>query len=119
MNSPCCAGRHSFVDRFKLFSGFIMTKTFVSVCFGLLSFDPLMDVGGSTVANTSKELQLADHDPVNNGFSLRNAETAVHGAVDPYFKGFGNIVLKLVKNNETSMELEEAYLQSVSLPENL
>jgi hypothetical protein len=39
--------------------------------------------------------------------------------VDPYFKGFGNIVLKLDKNNETSIELEETYLQTMSLPGNL
>jgi hypothetical protein len=84
-----------------------------------ISFDTLMDVGGSTAADPSKQLELGDHDPVKNGFSLRNAEIAVDGAVDPYFKGFGNIVLKLDQNNETSVELEEAYLQSVSLPENL
>ncbi|MEO6034031.1 MAG: hypothetical protein ABIQ35_02125, partial [Verrucomicrobiota bacterium] len=50
---------------------------------------------------------------------LRNAEIALDGAVDPYFKGFANIVLKLDDNNETAIELEEAYLQSTSLPANL
>ena len=40
-------------------------------------------------------------------------------AVDPYFKGFANIVLKLDKNNETEIELEESFLQSTSLPANL
>jgi hypothetical protein len=84
-----------------------------------ISFDALMDVGGSTVSDPSKELELGDHDPINNGFSLRNAEIAVDGAVDPYFKGFGNIVLKLDQNNETEIELEEAYLISESLPANL
>src|SRR5262249_50191024 len=67
----------------------------------------------------SKQLELGDHDPINNGFSLRNAEIAVDGAVDPYFKGFGNIVFKLNKDNETETELEEAYLMSESLPANL
>jgi hypothetical protein len=84
-----------------------------------ISFDTLMDVGGSTVSDPSKALQLGDHDPGNNGFSLRNAEIAVDGAVDPYLKGFGNIVLKLDKNNETSIELEEAYLLSTAFPANL
>jgi hypothetical protein len=64
-------------------------------------------------------LQLGDHDPIKRGFSLRNAEIAVDGAVDPYFKGFGNIVFKLDKNNNTDAELEEAFLQSTSLPWNL
>jgi hypothetical protein len=84
-----------------------------------ISFDALMDVGWSTASDPSAYLQLGDHDPIKRGFSLRNAEIAVDGAVDPYFKGFGNIVLKLDKNNETSIELEETYLQTMSLPANL
>ena len=50
---------------------------------------------------------------------MRNAEIAVDGAVDPYFKGFGNIVFKLDQHNETSVELEETYLQTTDLPANL
>ena len=84
-----------------------------------ISFDALMDAGGSTAADPSAQLQLGDHDPSKNGFSLRNAEISLDGAVDPYFKGFANIVLKLDNNNQTSIELEEAYAQSTSLPANL
>jgi hypothetical protein len=84
-----------------------------------ISFDTLMDVGSSTMSDPSAQLQLGDHDPIKNGFSLRNAEIAVDGAVDPYLKGFGNIVLKLDKNNGTEIELEEAYLLTTSLPGNL
>ncbi len=84
-----------------------------------LSFDGMMAIGGSTASEPSHFLQLGDHDPQKNGFSLRNAELALDGAVDPYFKGFANIVLKLDNDNETSIELEEAYLQSVALPWNL
>jgi len=72
-----------------------------------LSFDALMDAGWSTEADPSQFIQLGDHDPVNRGFSLRNAELVLDGAVDPYFKGFANIVLKLDKNDDTSIELEE------------
>ena len=50
---------------------------------------------------------------------MPNAEIALDGAVDPYFKGFANIALKLDQNNETSIELEEAYVQTISLPANL
>ena len=39
--------------------------------------------------------------------------------MDPYFKGFANIVLKLDNDNQTSIELEEAYLMSTALPANL
>ena len=84
-----------------------------------MSFDAMMVAGGSTMSDPSAQLQLGDHDPIKNGFSLRNAEIALDGAVDPYFKGFANIVLKLDKNNQTDIELEEAYAQSTSLPANL
>jgi hypothetical protein len=78
-----------------------------------------MDFGGSTASDPSAMLELGDHDPIKRGFSLRNAEIAIDGAVDPYFKGFANIVFKLDKNNDTEVELEETYLQSTSLPGNL
>ena len=84
-----------------------------------VSFDALMDVGGSTARDPSAQLQLGDHDPIQRGFSLRNAEIALDGAVDPYFKGFANIVFKLEKDQSTEVELEETYLQTVALPGNL
>lgn len=84
-----------------------------------ISFDALMDAGWSSASDPSQALESGDHDPIKRGFSLRNAEIAVDGAVDPYFKGFGNIVFKLDKNNETSIELEETYLQTTALPGNL
>src|SRR5438552_14063003 len=84
-----------------------------------VSFDALMDVGGSTDRDPSAKLQLGDHDPIQRGFSLRNAEIALDGAVDPYFKGFANLVFKLEKDQSTEVELEETYLQTVALPANL
>ena len=84
-----------------------------------ISYGALIDAGWSSVADPSAQLQLGDHDPSKRGFTLRNAEIAVDGAIDPYFKGFANIVLKLDRNNETSIELEETYLQSTSLPADL
>jgi hypothetical protein len=84
-----------------------------------LSYGAVMDAGWSSVPDPSAQLELGDHDPAKRGFSLRNAEIAVDGAVDPYFKGFANIVLKLDKNNETSIELEESFMESTALPANL
>ena len=84
-----------------------------------ISFDVLVDAGGSSASDPSKFLQLGDHDPHNRGFSLPNAEIALEGAVDPYFKGFANIALKLDQNDETSIEMEEAYAQTMSLPARL
>lgn len=84
-----------------------------------LSYGTLIAAGWSTERDPSAQLQLGDHDPQKRGFALRNAEIAIDGAVDPYFKGFANIVLKLDRNNATEIELEESFLQSTSLPANL
>ena len=84
-----------------------------------ISFDAVVNAGGSTEPDVNKVLNLGDHDPSQRGFSLRNAEISLDGAVDPYFKGFANIVLKLDNNNETEIELEEVYGQTTSLPFNL
>src|SRR5262249_49772705 len=84
-----------------------------------ISFDALLDAEWSSSPNPSAQLELGDHDPQKREFSLRNAEIALDGTVNPYFKGFANIVFKLDNNNETEIELEEAYLQSESLPGNL
>src|SRR4029079_19260555 len=83
-----------------------------------ISFDTIVDAGTSTDSHVH-ELQLGDHDPDQRGFSLRNAELSLDGAVDPYFKGFANVVFKLDHGNETEVELEEAYLMTTSLPWNL
>lgn len=84
-----------------------------------ISFDTLVDAGWSTDPNVSGDLELGDHDPSQRGFTLPNTEIVFDGAVDPYFKGVGNIVLKLDEDGDTSIELEEAYLLTTSLPWNL
>ncbi len=83
-----------------------------------LSFDALADAGWSTKSDVP-QLQLGDHDPNQRGFTLPNGEIVLDGAVDPYFKGFANIVFKLDRHNETEVELEETYLTTTSLPWNL
>jgi hypothetical protein len=83
-----------------------------------LSFDGLADAGWSTNPDVTA-LQRGDHDPLQRGFTLPNAEIVLNGAVDPYFTGVANVVFKLDEDNETSVELEEMYLQTSSLPWNL
>lgn len=63
--------------------------------------------------------EVGDHDPQQRGFNARNIELAFDGAVDPYFEGFANIVFKLDNDNETDVEVEEAFLQTTNLPFNL
>jgi hypothetical protein len=80
-----------------------------------ISFDAMFALAGSSERNLDR-IEVGDHDPQQRGFNARNAEIAIDGAVDPYFEGFANIVLKLDDNNETEIELEEAFLQTTSLP---
>jgi hypothetical protein len=84
-----------------------------------LSLATLVDAGASTASDVSQELLLGGHDPNQRGFSMPNTELALDGAVDPYFKGFANVVMKLDQDNATEFELEEAYLMTTSLPANL
>jgi hypothetical protein len=80
-----------------------------------ISFDAMFAFAGSS-ARDLYNVEVGDHDPQQRGFNARNAEIAIDGAVDPYFEGFANIVLKLDNNNETEIELEEAFLQTTGLP---
>jgi hypothetical protein len=80
-----------------------------------ISFDSMFALAASSERHLDR-LEVGDHDPQQRGFNARNAEIALDGAVDPYFQGFANIVLKLDNNNETEIELEEAFLQTTSLP---
>src|SRR5206468_3818242 len=83
-----------------------------------LSFDTLV-AGGSSSARDVGSIETGGHDPAQRGFTVQNIETVLEGAVDPYFRGQGNIVLQIDPEGNTSIELEEAYLTSTSLPHNL
>ena len=83
-----------------------------------VSFVGLTAAGLSTARDLDR-LQLGDHDPRARGFTIPNAELALDGAVDPYFKGFVNLVHKLDQESETVVELEEVYVLTTSLPANL
>jgi len=83
-----------------------------------IGFVALTDAGWSSASDVGA-IERGDHDPKVNGFTIPNAEISLDGAVDPYFKGFSNIVLKIEPNGETGIELEEAYALTTSLPANL
>ncbi len=83
-----------------------------------LSLDGLFALAGSS-ARDLDHIEVGDHDPQQRGFNARNIELAFDGAVDPYFEGFANIVFKLDNDNQTEVEVEEAFLQTTSLPFNL
>jgi len=83
-----------------------------------ISFDGLFALAYSS-ARDLDHIEVGDHDPQQRGFNARNIELAFDGAVDPYFEGFANIVFKLDNDNETTVEVEEAFMQTTSLPFNL
>jgi hypothetical protein len=83
-----------------------------------ISFDGLFALAGSS-ARDLDHIEVGDHDPQQRGFNARNIELAFDGAVDPYFEGFANIVFKLSNDNETEVEVEEAFMQTTNLPFNL
>src|SRR6266498_2909141 len=83
-----------------------------------ISFDGLFALAYSS-ARDLNHIEVGDHDPQQRGFNARNTELALDGAVDPYFEGFANIVFKLDNDNETEVEVEEAFMQTTNLPFNL
>src|SRR6058998_3971056 len=83
-----------------------------------ISFDGLFALAYSS-ARDLNHIEVGDHDPQQRGFNARNTELALDGAVDPYFEGFANIVFKLDNDNQTDVEVEEAFMQTTSLPYNL
>src|ERR1043166_6353552 len=83
-----------------------------------ISFDGLFALAYSSARHLD-HIVVGDHDPQQRGFNARNIELAFDGAVDPYFEGFANIVFKLDNDNETEVEVEEAFMQTTRLPFNL
>ena len=83
-----------------------------------ISLDSVFALAYSSAADLH-DIEVGDHDPQQRGFNARNTELAFDGAVDPYFEGFANIVFLLDNDNQTEVELEEAFMQTTSLPYNL
>src|SRR5262249_2454011 len=83
-----------------------------------ISLDSVFALAYSSAADLH-DIEVGDHDPQQRGFNARNTELAFDGAVDPYFQGFANIVFKLDNDNETQVEVEEAFMQTTNLPFNL
>lgn len=82
-----------------------------------VSLDVISSVGTSTARNdVIQQLQGGHHDPKQRGFTMQQAELALAGAVDPYFRVDSHITSVIDPEGETIVELEEAYLTSTSLP---
>ncbi len=79
-----------------------------------------MHAGVSTASDEAlASIALGDHDPKVRGFNVRNEELVVTADVDPYFFALLDVVLKIDEEGESSLELEEAYALTTSLPASL
>lgn len=91
--------------------------------FRLIDLSLVVDAaaGMSSVRDSDlASLQGGGHDPKKRGFTLQQAELGLAGVVDSYFRADARIVTFLdASAGETLVELEEAYLTSLSLPSNL
>jgi hypothetical protein len=80
-----------------------------------ISLDGLF-AGAFSTERDFERLQPHGHDPSQRGFTVQNVELTFQGAVDPYFEAFSALIFLLDPNAETEVELEEAWLQTTSLP---
>jgi hypothetical protein len=76
-------------------------------------------VGGSTAEDIEGGTQLGGHDPNQRGFTVQGVELNLRGGVDPYFRGNANILFSIDSEGESYLELEEAWMETVSLPADL
>lgn len=83
-----------------------------------ISLDGLFAAGASTVPDI-ENIETGGHDPNQRGITVQNVELTMSAAVDPYFTGNANIVYQIDKQGGSTVELEEAYLTTTSLPWNL
>ena len=75
--------------------------------------------GTSTANDIDGVLELGAHDPNQRGFTVQGVEANFAGTVDPYFRGNANVLFQVDSSGESLVELEEAWLETISLPANL
>ena len=84
-----------------------------------ISLDSVFALAYSSAADLN-DIEVGDHDPQQRGFNARNTELAFDGAVDPYFRRVSRTSFSCWTTTiETEVELEEAFMQTTSLPFNL
>ncbi|MCB9772671.1 MAG: hypothetical protein H6754_09010 [Candidatus Omnitrophica bacterium] len=82
-----------------------------------ISFDSLFTAGGSTANDSGIDLlQAGAHDPKKRGFTVQNLEFSMQGAIDPYINGEAHIIYQIDKDGESSLEVEEVFLTTQTLP---
>jgi hypothetical protein len=106
-NAPAPEKKWSPSDPIQIQSG----KSFMNI--GLVG---TMAAGGSTARDIEGGTQLGGHDPTQNGFTLQGLEMSLNGAVDPYFRANANVLYQVDSAGASRVELEEAWMETLSLP---
>jgi hypothetical protein len=75
--------------------------------------------GGSTASDIEGGTELGGHDPNQRGFTVQGVEATFTGAVDPYFRGLATLNFSVDAEGESFFEMEEGWMETVSLPANL
>lgn len=75
--------------------------------------------GTSTAHDLEGGTQLGGHDPNQRGFTVQGVEANLQGAVDPYFRGNANLLFQVDSHGGSFVEVEEGWLETISLPLNL
>src|SRR5687768_2003423 len=75
--------------------------------------------GTSTARDIEGGTQLGGHDPNQRGFSVQGVEATFSGAIDPYFRATANVLFSVDSAGESFLELEEAFMETISLPADL
>jgi hypothetical protein len=83
-----------------------------------LSLNGLFAAGGSTASDIGA-LQGGAHDPSQRGFTVQNIEATFDGVVDPYLRAQASLIYQISPAGESTFEVEEAFMESLSLPGNL
>lgn len=85
-----------------------------------LAFVTTVVAGGSSIDDEALAgLQAGGHDPQGRGFSVPNIELIFSGALQPWLTAEVRIVTFISSEGETELELEEAFVRSLSLPAGL
>ncbi|HIE65539.1 MAG: zinc-regulated TonB-dependent outer membrane receptor [Nitrospira sp.] len=82
------------------------------------NFNPNISLDGlfsASYFSESENLQFGAHDPGERGFTLQNLELTFAGIVDPFFRAEGHLIFGL-KDGESFLEVEEAFLTTLGLP---
>lgn len=74
------------------------------------------DPGDSSPGTKLDTLQPGGHDPRRRGVSLQSLELAMDGEVDHLFRAEGSVSLHLDSRNESEVEPEELYAETLTLP---